>query len=70
MHINSSSEAEAVIQSGTRPTGAGPGVDGIVWSPPPRLPTHRSGVLHVVNGEQLSPFLLSELSSGFSVSYW
>lgn len=70
MDIYSSSEAEAVIQSGTRPTGAGPGVDGIVWSPLPQLPTQRSGVLHAVNGEQLSPFVLSELSSGFLVSSW
>jgi hypothetical protein len=70
MNINSLLEAEAVIQSGSRPAGAGHGVGGIAWSPPPRLRPHRSGLLHVVDGEQLSPGLLSEVSSGFSVSHW
>lgn len=65
--IGSSSELQAVIQAGIGATGATTGVDGIVQSQSQPSHKFRSGLVHVVDGEQLSPGLLLEVSSGFLV---
>lgn len=64
MFINSLSGPEIAIQLGSRLTGAGHGVGGIV-SLVPQL--ENLDILGVVTGEQLSPGVLSEVSSGFLV---
>lgn len=67
MFINSLSGPEIAIQLGSRLTGAGPGVGGIV-SLVPQL--KNLDILGVVAGEQLSPSLLLDVSCGCSVSVW
>lgn len=66
---SSLSEAQAATQPGTGATGATSGVDGIASSRSPASQSLRSGLLHVGDGEQLSPGLSLEECSGFSVSH-
>ena len=61
---------EVVIQTGIGATGATTGVDGIVRSQSQPSHKDRSEPMHVVDGEQLLPGLLSEVSSGCSVFVW
>lgn len=67
MFKNSLSEPEIVIQLGSPLTEAGHGVGGIA-SLLPQL--ENSDILDVVAGEQLSPGVLLEVSSGFLVPLW
>lgn len=70
IEIGSSSEVEVVIQTGIGATAATTGVDGIIRSQSQRSHKDRSGLVHVIDGEQLSPGRLSEVSSGCSASVW